>query len=76
MIINIFLNYRLSDIEDLPSLCVQRHQPGSDEVSSPGLHSAVQHFVQIHLDTHKTKIKLLFLFPWFGCCSLGFLECR
>lgn len=41
--------YHLSDVEHLPALSVQGHQSGSDEVSSPWLHSAVQHLIQIHL---------------------------
>lgn len=44
-------SYRLSDIEDFPSLRIKWNQSGSDEVSSPRLHSAVQHLIQIHLNT-------------------------
>lgn len=50
--------YRLSDIEDFPPLCVQGHQPGGDEVSSPWLHSAVQHLIQIHLDSHNIEMSV------------------
>lgn len=53
---NIGRRYRLSDIEDFPSLRVKWHQPGRDEVSSPRLHSAVQHLIQIHLDNHNIKL--------------------
>lgn len=44
-------SYSLSDVENLPSLCVKWHQSGGDEVSPPRFHSAVQHLVQINLNT-------------------------
>lgn len=62
-----FFFYRLGDIEDFPSLCVKRHQPWSDEVSSPRLHSAVQHLVQIHLDIHNAnKVGFFSGLGWFS----------
>lgn len=65
VVVVLFL-YRLGDIEDFPSLCVKRHQPRSDEVSSPRLHFAVQHLVQIHLYIHNTNVVFFLGLGWFS----------
>ena len=42
--------HRLSDVEDLPPLGVEGHQPGRDEVPSPRPHPALQNLVHVHLE--------------------------
>lgn len=38
-------SYSLGDVEDFPSLGVEWHQPGCDEVSSPWFHSTVKYLI-------------------------------